>query len=221
MKFPFILLVLTSGRSVTCDNDTFSDTCDYSDYRGGYPHYLCGDVCLNYYDDCDCGGQVIENAEKREYCCAPASSCTKTDRTDSDGRPIYRCPQGEVLSMDSPTPCNATGRCYNDILTSKHIGEYAQYTYKDTCIPWRDIDLRHMCQGVNYLCDGDEEVCGPQLICPESSNRYNMSTHTSRYYCYDIDDYETIKNNGTYDLVDRSDEDITMNTPIRILPTRL
>ena len=109
---------------------------------------------------------------------------------DSGGRPIYRCPQGEVLNMNSPTPCNATGRCYNDILTSEYLGYYAHYVCQDKCITGDDL-----CQGVSF-CDGDEEECGPKLRCPESSTRHK-STHTSRYYCYDNDDYKKIKNNGS------------------------
>ena len=179
MKFPFILVVFLL-KSVICDNVTISDTCNYRGYR---PQYLCGDVCLDYFNDCDCGGQVIEYGWDYEYCCVPASvHCTKTERTDWYGYPVYRCPQGEVLSMKSPTPCNATGQCYNDILTSEHIGSRAHYTFKDKCITGDDL-----CQGVSF-CDGDEEVCGPQLRCPEDYTRYNMSTDTSRYYCYKNDD---------------------------------
>ena len=69
-----------------------------------------------------------------------------------------------------------------------------------------------VCQGVN-ICPGDEEVCGPQLRCNEKYvTKYNMSTIPVRSYCYGDDDYIRIKKNGSYDLVDRSDEDLSVSS---------
>ena len=208
MKFSFILLLflLTSERySVICDNVTFSDTCDYF---GDDSKFLCGDVCLDKHGgDCDCAGQMIDGYRYDKYCCAPPSvHCTKNRLGDG------KCLQGEVLSRRSLTPCNATGRCYNDYRTSKYLGYRAHYTCQDLCIPWRDIGLR-MCQGVSFCDEDEEQLCGPQLRCPDYSKRYSMSTVPLRYYCYDDDDddYKKIRNNGSYDLVDRSDENITVS----------
>ncbi len=201
--FIAVIAILTSGHSVEC----FSDTCDYT-YDG--LQYLCGDVCLDWDQLCDCGGQNITRGYSRDkYCCAPASACTRTEAGAS-------CSQGEVLSWDSSAPCNATGRCFNDVLTSQHLhSRYAKYTCQDKCINWWDIDekQKQICvMGVNNICDGDEAACGPELRCPASATKYNMSTIPVRSYCYDDDDYTVIKNNGSYDLVDRSDEDLSASS---------
>ena len=65
-----------------------------------------------------------------------------------------------------------------------------------------------MCQGL--LCAGDEEACGPQLRCPKYVTQYNMPTIPFRYYCYHDNDIKKIQNNGSYDLLDRSDEDLSI-----------
>ena len=127
--FHTVIAILISGHSVEC----FSDTCDYSNSGDGGRQYLCGDVCLDWDQLCVCGGQSItEGWSNDEYCCAPASACTRTEAGAS-------CSQGEVLWWDSQAPCNATGRCFNDVLTSQHLTSYAKYTCRDKCIDWRDI----------------------------------------------------------------------------------
>ncbi len=204
-SFIVVLVILTSGHSVEC----FNDTCDY-DYRA--KQYLCGDVCLENYQPCDCGDQRITEGWSygiKEYCCAPASACTRT-QTGAN------CSSGEVLDWDSPVPCNATGRCFNDVLTSQNLHwTYSKYTCPDKCIDWRE-----MCLGVSF-CAGDEEACGPQLRCPASDFRpvtsitkYNMSTIPVRYYCYRDRDFKKIQNNGSYELIDRADEDLPVSSVI-------
>ena len=65
------------------------------------------------------------------------------------------------------------------------------------------------CRGVSY-CSGDEEACGPQLRCPADTTQYNMSTIPIpiRSYCYDDDDRTRILDNGSYELLDQTDEDL-------------
>ena len=122
-SFIAVLVILTSGHSVEC----FSDTCDYTDDG---KQFLCGDVCLNNDQLCDCGGQnITDGYYDDEYCCAPASACTRTQEGAS-------CSSGEVLSMKSATPCSATRRCFNDFLASKHLLFYAKYTCQDKCIEY-------------------------------------------------------------------------------------
>ena len=61
------------------------------------------------------------------------------------------------------------------------------------------------------FCDGDEEVCGEDLRCPQDFKKYTMSTIPVRSYCYgfttqtygDLDE-----DDGANDNIDRSDEDI-------------
>ena len=132
-----------------------------------------------------------------EYCCAPASACTENQEGTS-------CSSGEVLSFYSTVPCNATGRCYNDFFASEHLTRFAHYTCQDKCINWED-----MCRGVSF-CAGDEKACGPSLRCPYGTTQYNMSTIPVRYYCLD-NDFSEKKNNGSYDLIDRTDEDISVS----------
>ena len=194
MKISFltVLIILTSGHSVEC----YSDTCNYNNNGA---QYLCGNVCLDDGDRCDCGDQYNRwGFNGLYYCCAPASACNSTQTAAS-------CSSGEVLMWDSPTPCNATRRCFNDILTSQHLSYHAHYTCQDKCIPWWD-----MCLGVSH-CVGDEEACGPELRCPVGSTRFNMSTIPVRYYCYrDYDVLDRTKYNGSYELLDRSDESLSM-----------
>ena len=123
-SFIAILVILTSGHSVECFS--FNDTCDYTD--NGY-QYLCGNVCVDHDQLCDCGGlnKTDEGISSgvSEYCCAPAAACTRTETGAS-------CSEGNLLSWDSPTPCNATGRCYYDVLTSQHLyWKSAKYTCPD------------------------------------------------------------------------------------------
>ena len=119
-SFIAVLVILTSGHSVECFS--FNDTCDYLGHGVG-DQYLCGDICLNQYQPCDCGGQRITRGWPPKYCCAPALSCTRTQGTllnlwkDKGAK----CSSGEVLSWSSPVPCKYTGRCFNDVLTSQHL----------------------------------------------------------------------------------------------------
>ena len=192
-SFITILIILTSGHSVEC----FSDTCDYSTPAR---QFLCGDICLNNTQPCYCGGQNVTQGGWGKHCCAPASACNGTQWWAN-------CSSGEVLSWRSPTPCNTTGRCFNDVLTSQNLHyNYAKYTCQDKCIDWDD-----MCQGVSH-CAGDEEACGPELRCPPGATRHNMSTIPIRYFCYDDDEFGQIKNTGVYELLDRTDEELSVST---------
>ena len=201
MKFLFtvLLVLLTSGHSVLC----YIDTCDYS-ISG--EEYLCGNICLYNWELCECGDQKITRGWADEYCCA--SDCTNTTTG-------VKCSDGQVLNWDSPSPCNATGRCWNDVLKSQHLSYEAQYTCQDKCILWREMIDNGVWQGVS-LCPGDQEICTPQqLRCPPTYSLHNMSTSPVRSYCYDDDDFRNNKKNGSYDLMDRSDENITRSSETR------
>ena len=151
----FILVILTCGHLIV---KCFDDTCVYTNDQ-----YLCGDVCLNKTQPCYCDGQKITGARASfyardsYYCCAPASDCTRT-KTGA------KCSTGEVLNQKSPTPCNYTGRCFNDALTSQHLTtSRSHYTCQNGCINLQDWETG-MCQGISF-CAGDEEFCGPKLRC--------------------------------------------------------
>ena len=187
-SFVTVIFILTFGHLVECSNDT----CDKN------KKYLCGDICLENREDCVCGGKRITwgyLADK--YCCSPASTCNITDTGAS-------CTQGEVLSWGSPVLCKEI--CFtSQQLKSQDLNKYyAKYKCQEKCIRWRD-----MCQGL--LCPGDEEACGPELRCPAGVTQYNMPTMPVRSYCYLERDFMQIENNGAYDFLDRSDEDLTMS----------
>ena len=108
----------------------FSDTCDYTKFEDqSLPNnkYLCGNVCLSWNSTCRCGGQNIYKSQSWDdeggrYCCSPVSTPCK----------IYEglgalCSVGNVLSKSSSIPCNETGFCYNDYLTSAYLGRYTRY----------------------------------------------------------------------------------------------
>ena len=207
MKFLFIVLLLlfTSGHSVLC----YTDTCDYT---SSGQQYLCGNICLNNGDLCECDDQkIIWGWSYNEYCCALSCTITTTGA---------KCSEGHVLDFSnlafssiSSSPCNATGRCFNDFLTSQHLSFSTRYQCQDKCISPSDMMDSGVCQGVS-LCPGDQEMCTPQLLrCPSFYSLHNMSTFPVRSYCYygGTINYETIKNNGSYDLMDRSDKSLPLS----------
>ena len=139
----------------------YNDTCNYPKKQ-----WRCGDICLKMIDSCACGNVVILNGNVLNvneatdipalYCCTPSGyKCSKTEYG-------AECPRGELLKLNGTKPCH--GHCYNDYLSSKYLSySTAHYTCPDKCIPWSD-----MCQGVSF-CDGDEEVCGEELRCPQTT----------------------------------------------------
>ena len=67
-----------------------------------------------------------------------------------------------------------------------------------------------MCQGVSF-CDGDEQICDKDLECLERKKKIVRRNIEESYSCFDSDfsfSFSEIKNNGSYDRIDRSDEDI-------------
>ena len=51
----------------------------------------------------------------------------------------------------------------------------------------------------------------PLLRCPPGATRHNMSTIPIRYFCYDDDEFGQIKNSGAYELLHRTDEDLSVS----------
>ena len=169
---------------------------DDCDYRKDY--YKCGDKCIYFYNDCQCGDNTLLESPylgSGRYCCSDKPCRTKYNRLK--GGYDVKCPEGRVLNMT--TACN--GRCYNDYKTSKYLGAETQYNCPDTavCIPWNQ-----MCQGV-YQCQDSVNICSPQLICPHMRHRgvnkltMNQKGHS---FCYDSSDSD---NDIFYHRIDRSD----------------
>ena len=103
-------------------------------------------------------------------------------------------------------------QCYNSYQDSQHIGGLSHYTCPHACVPWID-----MCQGVSW-CEGDHEVCGPDLRCPpnffegpllHNVTKYNFTSSLFPDHHYCLEDVRI--NNGIYDSIDRSDESEVQN----------
>ena len=179
---------------------SYNDTCDYPKEQ-----WRCGDICLEWFDSCACGDVVIlyngNNINEAVdipalYCCTLSGyKCSKTEYGAE-----AECPRGELLKLNGTKPCH--GHCYNDYLSSKYLSyNTAHYTCPDKCIPWSD-----MCQGVSF-CDGDEEVCGEELRCPQTTHdgteveKHTISTVPARSFC--TDPFLENCKEKSYDLIDR------------------
>ena len=170
-----IILLLEGVRAG--DGPAYPDTCNYNEGA------MCGDQCIGLDNGCYCGSDTdyFFPYYSDEHCCPePGETCT----TDWNGD--VHCSEGRKLSKSSP--CNTTmgPRCYNSYQHSQYIGDQSHYTCPDTCVPWQE-----MCRGVSW-CEGDHQVCGPDLRCPDSGvvKKLNISSSLvpSHHYCIeDID----------------------------------
>ena len=180
---------------------SYPDTCNYTEYRD-----MCGDQCIGWRDSCYCGSDTIRLLSDDEHCCG--ESCTLYGENGV-------CSQGRKLSKSSP--CNNTMglRCYNSYQHSLVISEKSFYTCPDTCVPWEA-----MCRGVSH-CEGDHQVCGPDLICPPryyygrtgilsqdwyNVTRLNISSSLVPGHHYCVLNWDDKLNDGKFDTIDRSDE---------------
>ena len=174
----------------------YTDTCDYR------YNMKCGDQCINRAAKCHCGSSdTFKPSWTDQYCCIPSGgSCTRKPgrRGTDDGF----CSEGRKLSMS--TPCNNTNRslqCHNSYQDSQYIFDKSHYTCPHTCVPWED-----MCRGVSW-CEGDHEVCGPDLRCLPKNykvKKYELTSSLVHGHHYCLRDNKI--NNGIYDSIDRSDE---------------
>ena len=185
----------------------YTDTCNYT--SGDY--VKCGDQCISSGAKCQCGSSdtflpyTIHHTD--QHCCIPSGeSCTREPVEYWDGvtRDEGVCSEGRKLSMSSP--CNNTNRaqqCYNSYQDSQNIGIQSHYTCPHTCVPWVN-----MCRGVSW-CEGDQEVCGPDLRCPQYYEDWHYVTKQNltsslvpgHHYCLVDDQID----NGIFDSIDRSD----------------
>ena len=204
----YLLLSLSSSEHFFINR---TDNCDYN------TNYKCGNVCLDMAQICDCGGEEIGGTFKFGhffYCCVPPSiqcSIQWINRTLLVGKlngenfkqQDYRVECTNVTLRGYNEPCN--GKCYNDYLTSKYRGPDTHFTCPDSCIRWGEV-----CQGVSF-CDGDEQICDKDLECFGRKKKIVRPNIEESYSCFDSDfsfSFSEIKNNGSYDRIDRSDEDI-------------
>ena len=140
-----LLLSLAAVTSSPQSGDqpvVYEDQCDYT--HGNY--YKCGDKCLRWYSQCECGRSILGYEKIPTHHCCPDLSCTQTGDEED-----VTCEGGEVLDIN--TPCN--GKCYADISSSKYLHYYqSQYTCqggKDKC-----LTIASMCQGQGQC---SSEIC--------------------------------------------------------------
>ena len=167
----------------------------------------CGDQCIGQDAKCLCDYNEFRPSYTHQQCCIPSGeTCTRQEGLFGDDG---FCSEGRTLSMSSY--CENTDRslqCYNSYQDSQVIGDQSHYTCPNSCVPWLD-----MCRGVSW-CEGDHEVCGPDLRCPpwyhdEDDHLHYVTTHSltspllpDHRYCF----VEDQSNNQMYDSIDRSDE---------------
>ena len=199
-----IPLLLLGGVRADDGRPTNTDRCDYT------KKIRCGDQCLLGAVSCYCGSDTDYFYPSRtdEHCCLEL------------GESCYRhwtnygvCYEGRRLSMSSA--CNTTTgpRCYNSYQHNPwDLGIQAHYTCPNTCVPWRE-----MCRGVSW-CEGDHQVCGPELRCPQYYDRnyglnlqnvpklsISSSLVSGHHYCIG-DPRIKLTNDGQFYSIDRSDE---------------
>ena len=172
----------------------FEDTCPYDGFNG-----RCGDKCAVF---CMCGDQDVTSgillSEDDFRCCIPPTSNCSHGELGS----IFnaRCPEGEVRSISERCP-PGTGptACYNSYTHSEDIGSQSHYECPDSCVP-----LENICQGVSF-CGHDVEECRDGLRCKPGYSKHKLNTELieGHNYCVNVR-----RNNGSYELLDRSDEDI-------------
>ena len=157
MRFflPVLMYILTLRSVVVSLQMDFRDSCDYTKFENqSFPNnkYLCGDLCLNWNETCGCGGHTIPKSRRWDdegfkYCCSPVSRpCRKIE---SGRRAGGTCDVGNVLKKNSLIPCIETGFCYNDYLTSEHLGRYTRYTIEkfDLSSEFQSLVLKgHLCE---------------------------------------------------------------------------
>ena len=194
------LLLLVAVRAGDPD-PSYPDTCGYTSEA------MCGDQC--YYDgsssSCYCGSDTIRPYFDDKHCCG--EYCT-LDRHNGD----CRNGMNEGRTLPKSSPCNTTigVRCYNSYQHSRVLFDKSHYTCPDTCVPWEA-----MCRGVSH-CEGDHQVCGPNLRCPtwyRDSGNYNVTINNissslvpGHHYCLG----DSKINDGKFDTIDRSDENTTV-----------
>ena len=200
----------------------YLDVCNYTAASGNM--MACGNLCSGDVGDlCQCGLDAYDLVFPRssdQYCCIPTgSNCTWKDRNRN---PV--CRDGKILPMSSP--CQNAGeplQCYNGYRASKYLSRKSHYTCPHTCVP-----TKYICKGVNW-CPNDNEVCGPDLRCPENeinvirgleekesrgqtlnSNLTSSLITGQHYFCLS----DQHMNDKIFHSIDRSDENTTKNDEV-------
>ena len=167
--------------------DPSKDNCDY---KAGE---MCGDTCQRSLDDCSCGEETFNIRKSQMFCC-----------------------NGTKQKLNEPCQGLNGPACYNSYQDSQFLGYNAHFSCPETCVPLLD-----MCQGMSF-CEEDVKVCNENLTVPSSIQftpentfygklieKKPLTTSKAPRHHYYIQNAEGKINNGQYDIIDRSDEDLT------------
>ena len=155
----------------------------------------CGDICIHWSNQCNCGGDTFSIFADPLHCCVDTlSDPTQCERDDDDNG---YCPHG--TSQHKTSPCPGSGTCFNDY---RHppLGLLSQYK----CGSGECVDVISMCQGYSLCSDGsDTEECIEGLKCRYSTGGNTVERlPTGHHYCH----YHILDNDGEYDTIGRTDE---------------
>ena len=209
-----IIFCICAFLELSCDTNVTViaqlDTCDYNYNNSGLfsQKSRCGDRCIDFSGTCKCGNSTFYitayKHDKPYYCCiSSGKTCRKVKGLNYEngicdqGTPLLR---GSVCKNDDKTL-----QCHNSYEVSEHLGELSYFKCPNNCIKWT-----LMCQGFSW-CKSDVNICGPQLRCPALGmkvrrQKANSNIAPNHHYC--LKDIKSKSNDGFYDTIDRSDENL-------------
>ena len=171
---------------VACNDGPSKDNCNY---KAGV---MCGETCQHSLDDCSCDGEAFNIRTSQEFCC-----------------------NGKKQKFNEPCQGLNGPACYNSYQQSQYLGYNAHFSCPEGCVPLLD-----MCQGMSW-CEEDVKVCNESLKVPSSiqfdpENRFygkliekkSLTTSKASGHHYYVQNAEGKINNGQYDIIDRSDENL-------------
>ena len=177
--------------------EQYKDDCDY---RG---QHRCGDLCIDWRDNCECGNQVFSIVYGDQHCCVPPSTRAQCYKNEF-GHAV--CPYGTPLSRSQQ--CN--GKCYAEYSQGANTSALSTRS-RFRCDNGQCVRLRFMCRGY-ALCEdkSDLRACNPELTCVYKGRHVvsNVSTINSdlvkgHSFCTQ----SSTRNNGEYAYITREDED--------------
>ncbi len=181
-------------RRVPFCKDPSKDSCNYKAYE------MCGETCQHSLDDCSCGGETFNIRTSQEFCC-----------------------NGTKQKFNEPCQGLNGPACYNSYQDSQFLGYNGHFSCPDSCVPLLD-----MCQGISF-CEEDVKVCNENLKVPSSIQfkagntfygkpieKKNLTSSPVPEHHYYIQNAVGKQNNGQYDIIDRSDENLN-DTKVEIV----
>ena len=138
------------------------------------------------------------------------------------------CCNGKKQDLSEPCQSLNGPVCYNSYQESQFLGYNAHFSCPEICVPLLD-----MCQGMSW-CEQDVNVCNENLTVPRSIQfkaenslygelieKKSLTNSKAPDHHYYIQNAEGKLNNGQYDIIDRSDEDLNNSKVENINLTKL